>query len=163
MTIKFKLSKAARGKLWEKVAEMRYCLLPTKSQRSEDCQSPELWKKTHHMEGKNDTVEADFSLETMEAGKQSNIFKNSKIKNCQPRILQSMKISFKLCNKMKISSDNWKLRECVASKLTIHRILKEILQDKEKWQQMKIWIYKIKMKDIENGIWISAQDILFCS
>ena len=53
--------------------------------------------------------------------------------NCQPRILQPVKISF---NKWGLNKflDKRELRECITSRSSPQEMLKDVLQTEEKWQ-----------------------------
>lgn len=72
---------------------------------------------THHLQGSLNKINIDFLLQTTEARKQwDNIFKVFKEKNCQSRILNAAKLSFKNESEFKMLRGKQKLRKFVARK-----------------------------------------------
>ena len=70
-----------------------------------------------------------FSSETTEARRRwHTIFKELKGKNCQPRILYPEKITFRNEGKLKMFSDEGKLREYTVSRSSLQETLMAVLQ-----------------------------------
>lgn len=82
----------------------------------------------------------DFPSEAMGAHIQS----AQREKNCQYRILCSVKLSFNDEDDLKTFPHSQKLGECVAGRPDLQEILKEVLQVESKWPQTVIWIYTYK-------------------
>ena len=73
-------------------------------------------------------LSADFSAETLQAGKEwHNIFKVMKGKNLQPRILYPASLSFRFDGEIKSFTDKQKLREFSTTKPALQQMLKELL------------------------------------
>lgn len=65
-------------------------------------------------------------------------------KNCQPRITDTGKLSFKNESEIKIFPHEQKLRESVDSRSDLQKLLKRFLQAERKWTQAVIWIHMKK-------------------
>ena len=73
-------------------------------------------------------LSADFSTETLQARREwHNIFKVTKGKNLQTRILHPARVSFKFDGEIKSFPDKQKLREFSNTKPDLQKILKELL------------------------------------
>ena len=71
---------------------------------------------------------ADLSAETRQARREwQDIFKVTKGKNLQPRLLYPARISFRFDGEIKTFTDKQKLREFSITKPTLQQMLKEIL------------------------------------
>ena len=72
-------------------------------------------------------LSADFSTETLQARREwHSIFKVTKGKNLQPRILHPARVSFKFDGEMKSFTDKQKLKEFSATKPALQQMLKEL-------------------------------------
>ena len=77
-------------------------------------------------------LSADFSTETLQARREwHNIFKVTKGKNLQTRILHPARVSFKFDGEIKSFTDKQKLKEFSTTKPALQQMLKET-QEKEK-------------------------------
>ena len=71
---------------------------------------------------------ADISAETLQARREwQGIFKVLKVKNLQPRLLYSARISFRFDGKIKTFTDKQQLREFSTTKPALRQMLKEFL------------------------------------
>ena len=74
------------------------------------------------------TLTADFSAETLQAGREwHDIFKVMKGKNLQPGLLYPARISFRFDGEIKSFTDKQKGRESSTTKPALQQMLKEIL------------------------------------
>ena len=74
------------------------------------------------------TLTADFSAETLQAGREwHDIFKVMKGKNLQPGLLYPARISFRFDGEIKSFTDKQKGRESSTTKPSLQQMLKEIL------------------------------------
>ena len=73
-------------------------------------------------------IKADLSAETLQARRTwQNIFKVTKGKNLQPRLLYPARISFRFDREIKTFTDKQKLREFSTTKPALQQMLKELL------------------------------------
>ena len=73
-------------------------------------------------------LNADFSAELLQARREwQDIFKVTKGKNLQPRLLYPAKISFRFNGEIKTFTDKQKLREFSTTKPALQQMLKELL------------------------------------
>ena len=73
-------------------------------------------------------LSTDLSIETLQARREwHSIFKVTKGKNLQPRILHPARVSFKFDGEMKSFTDKQKLREFSTNKPALQQVLKELL------------------------------------
>ena len=71
---------------------------------------------------------ADLSAETLQARREwQDIFKVMKGKNLQPRLLYTVRTSFRFDKEIKIFTDKQKLREFSTTKTALQQMLKELL------------------------------------
>ena len=73
-------------------------------------------------------ITADLSIETLQARREwQDIFKVMKVKNLQPRLLYSARISFKYEGEITSFTDKQKPREFSTTKLALQQLLKYLL------------------------------------
>ena len=73
-------------------------------------------------------ITADFSIETLQARRESHgIVKSTKEKNLQPRLLYPARISFKYEGEIKSFTDKQKLREFSTTEPALPQMLKDLL------------------------------------
>jgi hypothetical protein len=85
-------------------------------------------KKRITYKGKSIKITADFSVETLKAGRAwSEIFWTLNENNFNPRILYTAKRSFKIDGAIKVFHDQQKLKEYMATKAPLQKIVQGIL------------------------------------
>ena len=83
---------------------------------------------TNNKQGNSHRLTADFSAETLQAGREwHDIFQVMKGKNLQPRLLYPARISFRFDGEIKTFTDKQKLREFSTTKQDLQQMLKELL------------------------------------
>ena len=81
------------------------------------------------MQGNPHKTAWDSSAETLQARREwDGIFKVVKDKNCQPRIIQVAKLSFKNEGEMRTFPDKQKLKEFISTRPASQEMLKAFLQ-----------------------------------
>ena len=83
---------------------------------------------TNNIKGTPIRLTADFSAETLQAGREwHDILQVMKGKNLQPRLLYPARISFRFDGEIKSFTDEQKLREFNTTKPALQHMLKELL------------------------------------
>ena len=83
---------------------------------------------TTNIHGNSHQAISDFSTETLQARREwHDIFKVMKGKDLQPRTLYPEKLSFRFEGEIKSFPDKQKLREFSTTKVSLPKILKELL------------------------------------
>ena len=83
---------------------------------------------TNSIQGNSVRLTPDFSAETLRVRRQCHdIFKVTKEKNLQPRLLYPARISFRFDGETKSFTDKQKLREFSTTKPALQQMLKELL------------------------------------
>ena len=84
-------------------------------------------------------LSADFSTETFQARMDCyKIFKVTKSKDLQPKLLYPAKLSFRMEGQIKISPDTKKLKEFISTKPVLQEVLMDLLEEEEENKRLKI-------------------------
>ena len=84
-------------------------------------------KKTVTYKGTSIRLSADFSEETLQAGRDcQEVFKVMKVKDLHPRLLYPAKLSFRMKGKIKCFSDEVNLKEFIITKPLLYEMLKGV-------------------------------------
>jgi hypothetical protein len=93
-------------------------------------------KKQITYKGKPIKITADFSMETLKARRAwSEVFWARNENNFNPRILYTAKLSFKIDGAIKVFHDKQKLKQYMASKPPLQKILQGILHTENESKQ----------------------------
>jgi hypothetical protein len=87
--------------------------------------------------GKPIRITADFSAQTLNVRRswKEDIFQALKENNCQPRLVYSAKQSFLIQGEIKTFNNKEKLKEFMATKPALQKILKGLLTHRKNWSE----------------------------
>jgi hypothetical protein len=114
-----------------------YIIIKTTSTENRERILKAVREKTAH-KGKPIKITADFSTETLKAGRAwSEVFQVLNGNNFSPRIFYSAKLSFKIDEAIKIFHNKQKLKQYMTTKPQLQKITQEILHTDESKQNHK--------------------------